>query len=163
MNCFLNPRIAPAYIAASAVALIGGACIISLDRLNSAAANANSAATSAIRAQSCRVLEGSEKLELGARYFQPAEPGSPTGQLLSEGEVLCDAFGSTGVIGADGYLRDLITGDAASLNESLMRRLDDKTNPDANPGLRPRRDMSQPLKIQPTQQETNNNAPTYYP
>lgn len=164
MSVFTNPRIAPSWIAASAIGAIGLGALLSLDRVLTAAREASNSQIASVRANTCRLLNPPDKVTLGAYYFQPAGVGQG-GQLLSEGEYICDAFGSTARIERGGYAQFIVTGDATEMNKTLMERVENDANPDRNPNLRVRRDVSRGIYQPPPKDEpaTNPLFPTTTP
>ncbi|MBD2093531.1 hypothetical protein H6F67_27225 [Microcoleus sp. FACHB-1515] len=156
MSVFTNPKIAPSWIAASAIGVIGLGALLSLDRLITSASEAGNSQIASVRANTCRLLNPPDKVILGGYYFQPAGEGQG-GQLLSEGEYICDAFGSTARIERGGYAQFIVTGSTTELNKTLMQRVEDEANPDRNPNLRVRRDVSRGIYQPPPKDEPTAN------
>jgi hypothetical protein len=159
MDVFTNPRIAPSWITAAAIGAIGLGALLSLDRLRTAAYEATNSQIASVRANSCRLLNPPDKVVLGAYYYQPSEQG---GQLLTEGEYVCDAFGSSARIERGGYAQFIVPGDATEMNKTLMQRIEDEANPDHNPNLRVRRDVSRGV-YQPPPESTPSANPLFSP
>lgn len=155
MDILNNPRIAPQYLIGGSLLLLAIGAVASQTRLATVAYESSNAQISAYRVNSCRVLEGSDKLILGAYYYQPT---GNTGQWLSEGTYLCDLYGNSGRIDRGGYLQYLVPGDAAAMNKTLKTRLDDESNPDHNPNLRVRRDRITPIYVAPSPTPTPENS-----
>ena len=104
------------------------------------------------RASSCRVLAGTDTVQLGAYYFQPTAQvsGKLTGDLLQEGTYICDGFGNSARIERGGYAQYLISGDVIEMNKALQQRLQDPASPYSNKDSRPRIDLGRPIyKAQP--------------
>ena len=152
MDSLLNPKISSGNLIAIAGLLLGLGFLASIDRLATSASQNNSAAISATRVDQCRVLGGNDKLILGGYYGQPTDEVG-TGKFLGEGEILCDLYGGSGRIERGGYLQFLIHTDPLTQNKKLMKRLEDKDNPDSNPNMRPRHDPSVPIYQPPVEQE----------
>jgi len=154
MDSLFNPKIGSGnLIAVTLMGLTIGA-FFSVPRLLTAASQSSSGSISATRVEQCRVLGGNDKLVLGGYYAQPTQDGS--GEWLAEGELLCDLFGGSGRIERGGYLQFLINTDPLTQNKKLMKRLEDKNNPDSNPDMRPRRDPSVPIYQDPVSVQENN-------
>jgi hypothetical protein len=161
VSAFTNPRIAPAWTAATAIGVIGLGALLSLDRLITSASEAGNSQIASVRANTCRLLNPPDKVVLGAYYFQP-QSSEQGGQLLTEGEYICDAFGSSARIERGGYAQFVVTGDATELNKTLMERIEDEANPDHNPNLRVRRDVSRGV-YQPPPESTPSANPLFSP
>lgn len=151
MSVFTNPRIAPSWIAAAAIAGVGVGAVLSLDRLQTAGYEATNNQIASVRANSCRVLNAPDKIQLGRYYLQPTE--GTQGVLLSEGTYICDVWGNTARIERGGYAQLVKTGDATEINKTLIDRMKDTANPDSNPNLRIRRDISRGI-YQPPPEST---------
>lgn len=158
MNALSDPRIAPRALLGGTLSLIAVAAILSGDRLSTVAYETSNSSIASYRANSCRVLNAPDKLELGAYYLQPTT--GDRGILLDEGTYLCDAWGNTGRIERGGYLQLIKTGDPTEINKVLMTRIDDEANPDNNPHQRIMRDISrsvyQPPAPEPEKPTTAN-------
>lgn len=140
MNAFTDPRSASRNTIAAAILLLGAAIGFSATRIATVTYEAGNGSIAEYRANSCRILNAPDKLELGAYYLQPTEGNQ--GVLLDEGVYLCDSWGNTGRIERGGYLQQIKTGDATAINKVLMQRLEDEANPDHNPQQRIQRDIS---------------------
>ena len=130
---FMNPLTSPKATALCGLTVVAAGALGSLPRLETAMAEGNHNRIAQQRAQVCRILPASEKLELGAYYFQPTQQTSNemSGVLLDEGVYVCDRYGGTGRIERGGYVQFIaISNDVAALNEALKRRLEDPSNPD---------------------------------
>jgi hypothetical protein len=147
MNAFTDPRSAPRNIAAAAIATIGIAAALSGDRLATVAYETSNSSIASYRANTCRILNAPDKLELGAYYLQPTEGNQ--GVLLPEGTYVCDTWGGTARIERGGYAQQIKIGDATEINKVLMTRIEDEANPDHNPHQRIRRDISRSVYIPP--------------
>jgi len=153
MDFLFNPRIAPSYIVCGSILLLTIGGVASKTRLQTVTYETQNSSISAYRANSCRVLESTDKLVLGGYYFQPNGNGS--GQWLNEGTYVCDAYGNSGRIERGGYLQYLIPGDASEMNKTLQTRIAETSNPDHKPELRVRRDQSIKPFVPTTPQQNN--------
>ncbi len=120
---------------------------LSLDRLATVLPESSRKGIAAYRAKLCRVVGDNEKLELGAFYYQPivGEDGQiVSGRWLSEGEYICDLFGTSGRVERGGSLQYIVNAPPEVMNEILLKRLEATDFPDSNPNFRPRRDHSIP-------------------
>lgn len=148
MNAFTDPRSASRNTIAAAVLLLGAAVGFSINRIATVTYETSNGSIAEYRANSCRILNAPDKLELGGYYLQPTEGNQ--GVLLDEGVYLCDSWGNTGRIERGGYLQQIKTGDATAINKTLMQRIEDPANPDHNPLQRIQRDISRAPYVEPT-------------
>jgi len=155
MDSFLNPKIGGGNLIVLTLMALGIGAFFGAPRLMVSASQINSLAIADTRVDQCRVVGGNDKLVLGGYYGQPTEGGR--GEWLGPGTLLCDLYGGSGEIFQGGYLQFLVTTDPLVMNKKLLKRLEDKANPDSNPGLRPYRDINVPIYQPPaaaTQQNT---------
>ena len=148
MNALTDPRSAPRNTIAASILLLGVAVGFSINRIATVTYEAQNSSIAAYRANSCRILNAPDKLELGAYYLQPTQ--GTQGILLDEGVYLCDSWGNTGRIERGGYLQQIKTGDATAINKVLMQRIEDPANPDHNAAQRIQRDISRAPYVEPT-------------
>ncbi|MBD2156256.1 hypothetical protein [Leptolyngbya sp. FACHB-16] len=136
MSKFHNPITSPGATVLCGITLVAAGTLGSLPRLETSLAESNHNRIAQQRAQVCRVLPATEKIELGAYYFQPTTPtpdGGMTGSLLNEGEYVCDRYGTTARIERGGYAQFLaISNDVSAINKTLQQRLEDVSNPDSS-------------------------------
>jgi len=147
MNIVSDPRIAPAWTIALTLAALSVGVAMSQTRLRTVAYERSNNDIAQSRVSSCRVLAGTDTVQLGAYYFQPTAQanGKITGDLLQEGVYICDGFGNSARIERGGYAQYLVSGDVIEMNKTLQQRLQDPANPDSNEISRPRIDLGRPI------------------
>jgi hypothetical protein len=118
----------------TAMALAAGG-LLSTTRLLTVMAESKNDSIGQYRAEICRILHHSEKVQLGAYYFQPTEQdtqGRLAGALLDEGTYVCDLYGNSVRIERGGYALYLIrVADVSGINKTLQKRLQDPASPDS--------------------------------
>jgi len=136
MDQLFNPLTSPGTTILLGLSAVAGGVSLSMVRLETAMAERTHTQIALQRAEVCRILPPTEKLELGAYYFQPTTfnpDGGRSGVLLEEGRYVCDRFGATARIERGGYAQFMaIAADITAFNRVLQIRLDDPANPDAN-------------------------------
>lgn len=152
MDSLLNPKISGGNAIAISLMTLGVGAYFSLPRILTSAAQSGNANIAATRVDKCRIVGGGDKLTRGGYYYQPTANGA---EWLSASTLLCDLYGNSGEIYEGGYLQHLTTTDPLKMNKVLMKRLQDKNNPDNNPALRPRRDPSVPIYQPPAPTQEN--------
>jgi len=155
MDSFLNPKIGGGNLIVLTLMALGIGAFLGAPRLIVSASQINSLAIANTRVDQCRMVGGNDKLVLGGYYGQPTEGGR--GEWLPPGTLLCDLYGGSGEIYQGGYLQHLVSTDPLAVNDKLLKRLENKNNPDSNPALRPYRDINVPIYQPPaaaTQQTT---------
>jgi hypothetical protein len=130
-----NPRLLPAWaLTITAMSLAAGG-LLSTTRLSTVMAESKNDSIGQYRAEICRILHHSEKVQLGAYYFQPTEQdtqGRLAGALLDEGTYVCDLYGNSVRIERGGYALYLIrVADVSGINKTLQKRLQDPASPDS--------------------------------
>ena len=153
MDSFLNPKIGGGNLIVLTLMALGAGAFFGAPRLIVSASQINSLAIANTRVDQCRVVGGNDKLVLGGYYGQPTEGGR--GEWLGPGTLLCDLYGGSGEIFQGGYLQFLVTTDPLVMNKKLLKRLEEKANPDSNPAMRPRRDPSVPIYQPPAATQEN--------
>jgi hypothetical protein len=147
MNSLFNPNQAwKTSVLTVGVLSIG--VVVSWNRLSTVVYQSANNAIASERANNCRLLRQGEKLVLGGYYFQPNGDGS--GSWLSEGTLLCDAFGTTAIVSRNGDAQFIKTGTAEAINGTLKQRIGDESNPDNNPDSRVRIDSRRKPYVKPT-------------
>ncbi len=153
MDSLLNPKIGGGNLVALTLLGLGMGAFLGAPRLMVAASQISNASIAATRVDQCRVLGGNDKLVLGGYYGQLTQDGR--GEWLGPGTLLCDLYGGSGEIFQGGYLQFLVTTDPLVMNKKLLKRLEEKANPDSNPAMRPRRDPSVPIYQPPAATQEN--------
>jgi hypothetical protein len=130
---FRNPQHAASNTLFLCCGLIAIGAAASLGRIQTVYAERERQTISDVRTQSCRILNKEQKLKVGYYYFQPSRKdskGGVTGDLLSEGTYICDWYGNSVRVDANGAVDHFVVADAATQNAALKERLKDESNPD---------------------------------
>lgn len=165
MDKFLNPRTSPGATVLFGVTACSVGVFLSTTRLQTAMAESSHNQIAQQRAEVCRILPASEKIELGAYYFQPTQvnqDGGKTGSLLDEGMYICDRYGSTGRIERGGYVQHIaISNDISALNKTLEERLKDSSNPDSSRDTQVQRAINMGV-YRPRPKHSENQQPNFF-
>jgi hypothetical protein len=164
---FLNPVTSPKATILCGLTVVAAGALGSLPRIETAMAEGNHNRIAAQRSQICRILPASEKIELGAYYFQPTTPtpdGGMTGSLLNEGEYICDRYGTTARIERGGYAQFLaVSNDVSAINKTLQERLKDSSNPDSSEQTQVKRAVNMGVhRERPRPQENKPAEPNFF-
>lgn len=162
---FLNPLTSPKATALCGLTLVAAGTLGSLPRLETAMAEGNHNRIAAQRAQVCRILPASEKLELGAYYFQPTQqnPDGMSGVLLDEGVYICDRYGATARIERGGYAQFIaISTDVSAINEILKGRLENPSNPDHSQATQVQRAINMGVRREPPKDRKTPAEPNFF-
>lgn len=129
-----NPQNASSNMLVLTIGILSVGVALSFSRIQTVAQTRERQNRSDIRAQTCRILHRSQVLKPGYYYFQPTrtENGKLQGDLLPAGELVCDWYGNSGEVDAEGgAISHFIKANAAEQNSKLMERMKDKNSPDS--------------------------------